>query len=63
MEKNRLPFDAVILAGGRSSRLGGVPKQDLVFHHATLLQRALAAPRALPAPWWWVRARNFRFRG
>ena len=43
MEENRLPFDAVILAGGRSSRLGGVPKQDLVFHHATLLQRALAA--------------------
>ncbi len=43
MEENRLPFDALILAGGRSSRLGGVPKQDLVFHHATLLQRALAA--------------------
>ncbi|WP_350004853.1 molybdenum cofactor guanylyltransferase [Pseudarthrobacter sp. WHRI 8279] len=43
MEESRLPFDAVILAGGRSSRLGGVPKQDLVFHHATLLQRALAA--------------------
>jgi molybdopterin-guanine dinucleotide biosynthesis protein A len=43
VEENRLPFDALILAGGRSSRLGGVPKQDLVFHHATLLQRALAA--------------------
>lgn len=43
MEENPLPFDALILAGGRSSRLGGVPKQDLVFHHATLLQRALAA--------------------
>lgn len=43
MEQNRLSFDAVILAGGRSSRLGGVPKQDLVFHRATLLQRALAA--------------------
>lgn len=43
MEQNRLDFDAVILAGGRSSRLGGVPKQDLVFHHDTLLQRALAA--------------------
>ena len=43
MEKNGFSFDAVILAGGRSSRLGGVPKQDLVFHHATLLQRALAA--------------------
>ena len=38
-----MSFDAVILAGGRSSRLGGVPKQDLVFHHTTLLQRALAA--------------------
>lgn len=43
MEQNLLDFDAVILAGGRSSRLGGVPKQDLVFHHDTLLQRALAA--------------------
>lgn len=43
MEQNGFSFDAVILAGGRSSRLGGVPKQDLVFHHATLLQRALAA--------------------
>lgn len=43
MEQNRVSFDAVILAGGRSSRLGGVPKQDLVFHQATLLQRALAA--------------------
>lgn len=43
MEEKRLPFDAVILAGGRSSRLGGAPKQDLVFQHATLLQRALAA--------------------
>jgi molybdopterin-guanine dinucleotide biosynthesis protein A len=43
MEQSRPDFDAVILAGGRSSRLGGVPKQDLVFHHDTLLQRALAA--------------------
>lgn len=43
MEQSSLDFDAVILAGGRSSRLGGVPKQDLVFHHDTLLQRALAA--------------------
>lgn len=43
MEQNRLDFDALILAGGRSSRLGGAPKQDLVYHHATLLQRALAA--------------------
>ena len=43
MEQKRLDFNAVILAGGRSSRLGGVPKQGLVFHHDTLLQRALAA--------------------
>jgi molybdopterin-guanine dinucleotide biosynthesis protein A len=43
MEQNRPDFDAVILAGGRSSRLGGVPKQDLVFHDDTLLQCALAA--------------------
>ncbi|WP_461189214.1 molybdenum cofactor guanylyltransferase [Arthrobacter sp. Z4-13] len=43
MEQNRLDFDALILAGGRSSRLGGLPKQGLVFHGATLLQRSLAA--------------------
>lgn len=43
MEQNGFSFDAVILAGGRSSRLGGVPKQDLVFQHATLLERAIAA--------------------
>lgn len=36
-------FDAVILAGGRSSRLGGVPKQSLIYDGATLLQRSLAA--------------------
>ncbi|NUT71191.1 NTP transferase domain-containing protein [Pseudarthrobacter sp. C4D7] len=36
-------FDAVILAGGRSSRLGGVPKQSLVFQGETLLERAVAA--------------------
>jgi molybdopterin-guanine dinucleotide biosynthesis protein A len=40
-------FDAVILAGGRSSRLGGVPKAQLVVDGATLLDRALdAASRA-----------------
>lgn len=38
-----MDFDAVILAGGRSSRLGGVPKQGLVFEGATLLQQSLAA--------------------
>ncbi|KSU70378.1 Molybdopterin-guanine dinucleotide biosynthesis protein A [Pseudarthrobacter enclensis] len=37
------PFDALILAGGRSSRLGGVPKQGLVFDGVTLLDRALLA--------------------
>lgn len=36
-------FNALILAGGRSSRLDGVPKQGLVFHGDTLLQRSLAA--------------------
>ncbi|QDG90731.1 molybdenum cofactor guanylyltransferase [Pseudarthrobacter sp. NIBRBAC000502770] len=38
-----MAFDALILAGGRSSRLGGVPKQSLVFHGQTLLERAVAA--------------------
>lgn len=36
-------FDAVILAGGRSSRLGGVPKQSLIYDGDTLLQRSLEA--------------------
>jgi len=36
-------FDALILAGGRSSRLGGVPKQSLVFRGKTLLERTLDA--------------------
>lgn len=36
-------FDAVILAGGRSSRLGGVPKAGLVLDGTTLLQRTCAA--------------------
>jgi molybdopterin-guanine dinucleotide biosynthesis protein A len=38
-------FDAVILAGGRSSRLGGVPKSTLIYDGATLLERALLAAR------------------
>ncbi|UKA59616.1 molybdenum cofactor guanylyltransferase [Arthrobacter sp. FW306-2-2C-D06B] len=38
-------FDAVILAGGKSSRLGGVPKAQLRYDGATLLQRAVAAAR------------------
>jgi molybdopterin-guanine dinucleotide biosynthesis protein A len=36
-------FDAVILAGGRSSRLGGVPKAGLVLDGETLLERTCAA--------------------
>lgn len=40
-----MEFDAVILAGGRSSRLGGVPKAQLAFDGATLLERTLAAAR------------------
>jgi molybdopterin-guanine dinucleotide biosynthesis protein A len=43
VEQNRFDFDALVLAGGRSSRLGGVPKQGLVFEGATLLQHSLAA--------------------
>ncbi|MGX1162291.1 molybdopterin-guanine dinucleotide biosynthesis protein A [Arthrobacter sp. SLBN-100] len=43
MEQNRLDFDALVLAGGRSSRLGGVPKQGLVFEGVPLLQHSLAA--------------------
>lgn len=39
----RVVFDALILAGGRSSRLGGTPKQSLVYDGGTLLDRALAA--------------------
>lgn len=38
-----MEFDALILAGGRSSRLGGVPKSELLFDGATLLSRALSA--------------------
>ncbi|MGO4858190.1 molybdenum cofactor guanylyltransferase [Arthrobacter sp. 2MCAF14] len=40
-----MDFDAVILAGGKSSRLGGVPKAQLKYDGATLLQRAVAASR------------------
>lgn len=43
MVPDEFEFDAVILAGGRSSRLGGVPKQALIYDGATLLQRTLAA--------------------
>jgi molybdopterin-guanine dinucleotide biosynthesis protein A len=39
-------FDAIILAGGRSSRLGGVPKSGLMYDGATLLERSLRAAGA-----------------
>jgi molybdopterin-guanine dinucleotide biosynthesis protein A len=38
-------FDAVILAGGRSSRLGGSPKSRLVYGGRTLLELSLEAAR------------------
>lgn len=38
-------FDAVILAGGRGSRLGGVSKADLLVGGVRLLDRVLAAAR------------------
>lgn len=38
-------YSAVILAGGRSSRLGGVPKALLEYDGATLLARTLASVR------------------
>lgn len=38
-----LPFDAVILAGGRASRLGGTPKPRLRTDGGSLLDRALGA--------------------
>jgi molybdopterin-guanine dinucleotide biosynthesis protein A len=37
--------DALILAGGRSSRLGGRPKSDLMVDGETLLDRTLRAVR------------------
>lgn len=40
-------IDAIVLSGGRSSRLGYVPKAELIFEHETLLRRTLAA--AAPA--------------
>ncbi len=38
-----MEFDAIVLAGGRSSRLGGIPKATLVYHGETLLRRAVQA--------------------
>ena len=43
MDADPLDFDAVILAGGRSSRLDGVPKQSLTYHGDSLLRRSVAA--------------------
>ncbi|MFE5309973.1 molybdenum cofactor guanylyltransferase [Isoptericola sp. NPDC056578] len=43
--RHDLRYDAVILAGGRATRLGGVPKPTVVLDGATLLDRALAAAR------------------
>ena len=40
--------DALILAGGRSSRLNGVPKAQLRVKNRTLLEETLAAVTALP---------------
>ncbi|WP_026820151.1 molybdenum cofactor guanylyltransferase [Arthrobacter castelli] len=42
-EPEPVRFDAVVLAGGRSSRLGGVDKASLEFDGSTLLQRTLQA--------------------
>ncbi|MGY3568018.1 nucleotidyltransferase family protein [Sinomonas sp. RB5] len=39
-------YDAVVLAGGRASRLGGYPKPQLAYRGATLLEHALAAVAA-----------------
>lgn len=43
---NQHAFDALILAGGRSSRLGGTPKQSLIYDGGSLLERALRAASA-----------------
>lgn len=40
-----MDFDAIILAGGRSSRLGGSPKSELVYDGGTLLERTIDAAR------------------
>jgi molybdopterin-guanine dinucleotide biosynthesis protein A len=40
-----MDYNAVILAGGRATRLGGVPKPSLMYDGATLLSHALQAVR------------------
>lgn len=42
-------FDAIVLTGGRSSRLGSVAKAGLFYRRQTLLQRSLVAVRAARA--------------
>lgn len=41
-----LPFDAIVLAGGRSSRLGGRDKAQLPLDGTPLVDRVIAAVRA-----------------
>ena len=38
-----MPFDAIVLAGGRSSRLDSAPKAEFTVDGVTLLDRTLAA--------------------
>ena len=38
-----LPFDAVVVAGGRAERLGGIDKAELVFRGERLLDRVIEA--------------------
>ncbi|WP_420180309.1 NTP transferase domain-containing protein [Paenarthrobacter sp. TA1.8] len=44
-----MEFNAVILAGGRATRLGGVPKPSLKYDGGTLLSHALQAARGASA--------------
>ncbi|GAA3275196.1 NTP transferase domain-containing protein [Paenarthrobacter aurescens] len=44
-----MEFNAVILAGGRATRLGGVPKPSLKYDGDTLLSHALQAARGASA--------------
>ncbi|MDO5723797.1 MAG: molybdenum cofactor guanylyltransferase [Flaviflexus sp.] len=42
-ENSQVPVSAIILAGGRASRLGGVPKSDIAIGGAPMLDRVVAA--------------------
>ena len=55
MDADPLDFDAVILAGGRSSRLGGVPKQSLTYDGDSLCAVRSPLPGVPGPPSWWVR--------